>query len=126
MTTKMNKWIGFQFSTGSETGKDFLAFQKDAKTDLKKMLTEAGMKLKSFSGGHYEFSAVAENEENGRYVYVSISDVRYFKDKWISQVLVRAMKHEKDWSGGFNQYTTWDQIGKKVKTISLSKDPAYR
>lgn len=124
-TKKMKKWIGYQFSTGVEIGNDYKEFQKDARADLRKMLKDAGMQLLTFNGSHYQFSAVAKNPENERHVYISIIDVRYWQDKWVNTVLCRAMNHDRDWSGGVNQYCPWNQVGEKAKEISMSRDRAY-
>ena len=85
----MEKWLGFQFSSGSYVGDDYKRFQRDAKTCLKKMCTENGLLLHSFSGNHYEFSAVLQNELTHKYVYLSISAVSYTHlDVYKRQILV--------------------------------------
>lgn len=109
-----NKWDEHEFSTGSYAGKDYLEFQKDCRSDLKKMAKENDMELVSFNKNHYCFSAVLKDDED-RYVYVSQSDVRFFmKD----EVLVRSMEHEKDWSGGRNTFCTWGEVGERAKAIA--------
>ena len=114
----IEKWLGFQFSSGPYVGDDYKSFQRDAKACLKKMCTENGLLLHSFSGNHYEFSAVLQNESTHRYVYLSISDVRYWQDEWYLKVLIRTMAHDKDWTGGGNHFCTWDEIPKTAKWLS--------
>ena len=104
----IEKWIGFQFSTGSYPGADYLDFQKEAIRELKKMV-KPDFTVKA-NKNHYAFSAVLHHEESGKYVYISISDVRDFGDQWYNRVLIRMMAHDKDWTGGPNHYCTWPKI----------------
>lgn len=107
----MNKWLNHQFSTGVYTGEDYLKFQRDARTDLKKQANATGFDLHQFNKNHYNFSAVLRHRETGKFVYVSISDVRFFNNQWFDHVLIRTMAHDKDWTGGMNNYCQWDEIG---------------
>lgn len=110
MTNKLKKWIGHKFSSGCDTEKDYLAFQKDARADLRKQAASAGYKLYQFNKNHYCFSAVLQHKETGSYVYISIADVRSGLWRWYEEVLYRTMAHEKDWTGGPNRFCTWDGI----------------
>lgn len=106
----MSKWLNFQFSTGVYPGEDYIRFQRQARNELKKQAEASGFELHQFNKNHYEFSAVLRHKETNRFVYVSISDVRYFPNKWYDRVLIRTMAHDKDWSGGPNNYCCWDNI----------------
>ena len=108
-----NNWANHEFSTGCTTGKDYIQFEKDSKAELRKMAEENGLKLHSFSKNHYCFSAVLTDGE--KYVYVSQSDVRGFFD--IDKILIRSMAHDKDWTGGRNQYCSWNEVGREAKRI---------
>lgn len=48
MNSKLKKWCGYEFSTGISTGEDYLRFQKEAKTELKKMLSASGFEIFKF------------------------------------------------------------------------------
>lgn len=109
MTNKLKNWIGHKFSSGCDTGEDYLAFQKDARADLRKQAASAGYKLHKFYKNHYCFSAVLQHEETGSYVYIYVTDVRCGR-KWHEEVLYRTMAHEKDWTGGPNRFCAWDGI----------------
>jgi hypothetical protein len=117
MKNKMENWVSFQFSSGGFAGSDYIAFQKNAKIDLKAMAEENGFVLHGFSKGHYEFSAVLKDKETETYIYVSISDVRFFPNKWWYEVLYRTMAHEKDWTGGSNCFCRWSDIGVKARQL---------
>lgn len=116
---KVENWLGFAFSTGSTTGSDYLAFEKNMRADLKKQAEANGMELYAFHKNHYEFCAVLREKETGAFAYISISDVRFFKDEWHRSTLYRTMKNEKDWTGGANHYAPWKDIGKAVKDLLL-------
>lgn len=120
MANMIEEWGAHQFSTGCETGSDYLAFQKAAKADLRKQARAAGYALHSFHPNHYCFSAVLRDEETGGFIYVSVSDVR-FNSRWYDRVLHRAMAHEKDWTGGQNQYCAWTGIREALEQYRMRR-----
>ena len=119
MANAMEKWLNYEFSSGTVAGDDYKKFQRAAKADLKKKAETAGYTLHSFHAGHYDFSAVLRDAETGKLIYVAISDVRFFRNQWYTEVLYRTMKHDKDWSGGTNQFCTWPKIADVLKCIKL-------
>lgn len=112
-----DKWLSHEFSSGPYAGEDYIKFQSEMKRDLRKQLAENDLVLHSFGKNHYEFSAVALNPENGRFGYISISDVRFFKNEWFSDVLYRTMKTDKDWTGGPNRRCKWENVGSCMKQL---------
>lgn len=94
-----------EFSSGGTAGRDYKQFQAKYRNWLKKELH--GYKV-TLHPNHYEFSAVIEKPANcaepAKYVYLSVPDVRFFPRKWATNILVRAMAHAKDWTGGRNNY----------------------
>ena len=94
-----------EFSSGGTTGQDYKQFQAKYRNWLRKELSGYSVTLLP---NHYEFSAVIEKPAAGaepaRYVYLSISDVRAFPRQWATRILVRTMRHAKDWTGGYNNY----------------------
>ena len=117
MTKTMSRWLGHKFSTGSFPGEDYLKFQRNAKADLKKNAESYGFEIHKFSKNHYSFSAVLNEKNSEKFIYVSISDVRFWQDEWANHVLIRTMAHDSDWTGGHNNYCTWDEIGEKAKRL---------
>lgn len=105
--TSVKSYRNYVFSSGCTTGSDYQTFERRCKFELNKMGKERGFNLHTFHKNHYEWTAVLE--KNGKFIYVSISDVRYF-DNWYDHVLVRTMAHEKDWHGGYNNFTSWDNV----------------
>lgn len=94
-----------QFSSGPTTGGDYKTFERRFRAWMRKELE--GYTVKMYPN-HYEFSAVItrrhSDESPAKYVYVSIPDVRFFPRTWATNILVRGMKHDKDWTGGYNNY----------------------
>jgi len=109
MANKLKKWTTHEFSTDSYAGKDYLKFQREARTDLRKQAEAAGYRLFEFNKNHYCFSAVLQDEKTGNFVYVTVNDVRY-SSHWYSEILYRTMEHEKDWIGGPNHSCPWDEL----------------
>lgn len=76
-----------------------------------------GYTLHLFNKNHYCFSAVLHHAQMDKFIFVSIPDVRFFKNQWYINVLYRTMKHEKDWTGGCNHHCQWNDIGKFISKI---------
>ena len=120
---QLQPWWDHEFSTGCTTGLDYRKFQADYGRYLRKALP--GYRV-DMHGNHYEFSAVITKKgEDGapdRYVYLSISDVRFFPRAWASNVLVRTMEHAEDWTGGRNQYCSIGHIPQLVDELMAEMD----
>ena len=50
-------------------------------------------------------------------MYISISDVRYFTNEWYSHILIRTAKSDTDYRGGFNHYTTLENLPYKAARL---------
>ena len=48
---------------------------------------------------HYCFTAFIKTHDD-LYVYISIPDVRFWKNEWYNHILIREAKDEKDYHGG--------------------------
>ena len=110
----MKKWVGNYFQSSTCSTPEFNSFSRAFKKYIKENLPK-NAELVNFSKGHFYCSGFVKKED--KYVYFSISDVRYFPDQWYNQVLVRTAKNEKDYSGGFNGYTKLDNFKKSVETL---------
>ena len=120
----LQKYWGHQFSSGTRPGPDYIAFQAAYGRWLKKLLPEYEVDMHK---NHYEFSCVICKKGTGgapdKYVYLSISDVRFFHGEWIYNILIRTMKHAKDWTGGTNGFCQIDQIKERVDEL-MKRDAA--
>lgn len=108
----MKKWQNHKFSSGTINGDDFIEFLKDSKSDLKAMCKEHELKVYAFNKNHYCFSAVLTDGE--KFVYISQSDVRWSDP---DRILIRSMKGPRDYTGGMNQYCSWEDVGEKAVEI---------
>lgn len=112
-----NKWLNHTFSSSTSPLPDYIQFQKEMRKDLRKQAEQNNMVLHSFNKNHYEFTAVLKDKETDNFMYVSISDVRFWKNEWYNHVLIRTMEHEKDWTGGSNHYCNWLEVGVKTREL---------
>lgn len=99
----IEKWIGYEFESSSELTKEFSLFARDIKKHIKEVLPH-GSELVNWNRGHFEVCGFIKRGD--KFVYFSISDVRYWQDNWNVNILVRTAKHEKDYTGGSNGYST--------------------
>ena len=101
---ELEKYLSHQFSTGRYTGEDYKSFQRKYINYLRSVCKENGWELLVSSKGHYWLSAFIRNTA-GKHLYLSISDVRYWKNEWYNNILIRTAEHSKDYRGGRNNYT---------------------
>lgn len=112
---KAEKWFGYDFESGCTTTKEYEQFQRDCRSDLKKMAAENGLELHEFYKNHFCFDAVLTDGE--KFIYVGVGDVRYGCWNSSTDVLVRTMQHAKDWRGGGNHFCTWNRVGELAKNL---------
>ena len=101
---ELEKYLTYEFSSGSYTGEDYKSFQRKYINYLRSVCKENGWELLVSNKGHYIFSAFIRNQENN-HLYISISDVRFFKNNWYNHILIRCANHAKDYCGCGNNYT---------------------
>ena len=112
----LKKYIDYEFSSGCYTGEDYKSFQTKYINYLRAMCKENHWELVKVGKNHYCFSSFIKSSEN-KCVYLSISDVRYFSNEWYSHILVRTAKNEVDYRGGFNNYTTLENLDYTVAKL---------
>ncbi len=105
----LKKYVGYEFSSGCYIGDDYKSFQTKYINYLRSICKQNHWQLVNVGKNHYCFSAFIKSAEN-KCIYVSISDVRYFSDEWYNHILIRTVKNETDYRGGFNNYTTLDDL----------------
>lgn len=110
----LEKYLDYEFSSGSYTGEDYKQFQNKYINYLRALCRQNGWELVNVGRNHYEFSAFFKNKEN-HYIYFSISDVRFWPNEWYNRVLYRTAKHEKDYTGGHNCYTNLPALQYAIK-----------
>lgn len=106
----LKQYLNYEFSSGCYTGEDYKAFQTKYINFLKAICRNNRWKLVNVGKNHYCFSAFIKGGTENKYVYLSISDVRYFSNEWYKHILIRTAKNEVDYHGGFNQYTSLENL----------------
>ena len=119
MTTlkDLQKYLNYEFSSGCYTGEDYKVFQTKYINYLKAICRNNRWKLVNIGKNHYCFSAFIKGGTENKYVYISISDVRYFSNEWYKHILIRTAKNEVDYHGGFNQYASLESLEWKVAKL---------
>ena len=108
----LEKFKDWEFSSGGITGEDFRIFSRKFRSFVKKNIPP-GAELVKFTRGHYFLSGFIKKEN--KFVYFSISDVRYFKNEWAKNILIRTAISDRDYTGGPNDFTTLEDFKKAVK-----------
>ena len=101
---ELKKYLGYEFSSGCYTGEDYKSFQTKYINYLKTMCSENHWQLVNVGRNHYCFSAFIKSAEN-KCVYISI------------YILIRTAKDEQDYRGGFNHYTTLENLDGKAAEL---------
>ena len=102
-----------------KTEYEYTDFQRNYRSVLKDLCKDIGMELHSFNKNHYEFSAVLKSNVTNQFYYISISDVRTFKNEWANHILYRTMAHEKDYSGGHNCYSSLKELPENLLNLDM-------
>ena len=113
-----NKYLSYTFSTGSETGADDKTFERAYKRYLTALCKESNWQLTAFHKNHYEFSCFIRFRD--RVVFLSIPDVRYWKNAWYEHILIRLAKDEADFHGGQNHYTDIPHLKQDIEHLFRS------
>lgn len=112
----LKKYLNYEFSSGPYTGSDYLSFQTKYINYLKTLCKDNNWELSSVSKYHYCFSAFIKNSHD-KYIYLSVSDVRFFSNEWYKHILIRTAIHEKDYNGGRNNFTTLSELKSAIETL---------
>ena len=110
---KMEKWYDYTFESSSGLTAEFQAFVKDFKKYLLQQVRK-DFELVNCSRGHFEISGFLKNKKNKKFVYFSISDVRYFPNSWYNNILIRTAENEKDYTGSSNNNCKFAEINNKA------------
>ena len=115
MPANLRSFYNYQFSSGGYIGDDFKSFNTKFRNFIKRSLPN-GWNINYWNRGHYYCSGVIETLEH-QFIYFSIPDVRYFTFEWATNILIRTMKHNKDWTGGNNHYTDIFNFSKDIQKL---------
>ena len=114
MARSVKSYINEHFVSACNRTEQYEEFERACKRELKKQCVRFGIGIHCFHQNHFEWSAVLE--KGSKFVYVSMSDVRFWKN-WYSDVLIRTMAHPTDWRGGSNNYCSFDKIAETADKL---------
>ena len=99
---------------GGYTSPDYKTFERKYRNFLRNVCKHNAYELTWFHGNHYCFSAMINS--GNKYIYLSISDVRYWKNAWYNNILIRYALHDKDYGGAHsrNEYTDLKNLESKL------------
>lgn len=103
MANALEKWLNNEFSFDLIAGDGYKQFQEEACEDLRRQAEAAGYTLSFFRKGKYKFSASVRDNETGRFVFVTISDMRFTPNHCYGTAFYRAMKNEYDWQDDWRE-----------------------
>ena len=111
MRTFIKKWEWFKFILYSVPTEQYANFNKWFKRIMKNIATNLWWTIEWFKPNHFDTSWFITVGD--KHVFISISDVRYFKDEWKDHILYRTAKDTNDYMWWSNKYTTlinlrWD------------------
>lgn len=116
--TFINKWLNHKFENlGTVVSTDYKQFQKEYKAIIKQIAKENDFDIYTFNSNHYEFSCVLKHTETLQFIYISISDVRFFPNQWCNHILFREMEHETDWKGKTNKYCNLNELSASIGSL---------
>ena len=113
---KLEDYENYEFESSIYRTKEYIAFERTYRNYLKKHLPE-GFSLHAFNKNHFEFSCVIKTDTDN-YIYFSIPDVRLWPNEWKTNILIRQMKHDKDWTGRQNYFTDLNHLEHDLEQLN--------
>ena len=101
---KIIEWKPIEFMSSAYKTEQFKDFTRDMRRHIKKVFSEIAEV--DFNVGHFYFFVFLKNKKTGKYCYINIGDVRWNlgMGDWYDSVLIRTAKHDKDYTGGGNNF----------------------
>ena len=106
------------FRSSSGKTDEFKAFVKYFRKELTEQVKREGLELVKFNTGHFYVSGFVRNPDTGEYAYFSVSDVRFFRNEWCDNILIRTAKDDSDYHGGVNMYSTLEELGGRLMFLT--------
>lgn len=106
------EWIG----DGVKGSYDFKRFALQFRNAVKRSLPE-NWKLHECKPNWFTITGFVHNTVTDKWIYFSISDVRFWKDEWCDQILIRTANGPRDFKGGGNHYTSALDFKKNIEWL---------
>ena len=115
--TQLKKYYNHEFDDwGGTTSKDYKGFESKYINYIKRICKDNEWQFISGNRNHYQFSCVIQRNDS-IYIYISISDVRYWHNEWYNRILIRTMKHATDWTGNSNNYSNLENLVENISKL---------
>ena len=109
MSNKLSEIFKIEFISSTGVTEQYKAAKRLFRSRMKRLFPEDEVIIGSCP--HFEFTGFIKRSE--RYVYFSTGDLRW---KLMDSMLVRTAKHDKDWTGGHNNFVQYnDDFDGKLK-----------
>ncbi len=95
---KLEDYENYEFVSSCYRTPEYISFERKYRNYIKKHLPE-GYTLHDF-------------------IYMSISDVRFFPNEWKNNILIRQMENDHDWRGKSNNYTDLKHFTEDIKQLN--------
>lgn len=111
------KWNGKRLEDdGVTVSRQYRGFQTAFKNILEDIAKDLGARLVWFSKGHYDETAMFER--GGRFAYLSHSNNVYERaTPELKSVLIRTASHERDYTGGPNNFVDWCNLTNQLDRL---------
>jgi len=117
---RIEDWKNVEFQSSSGLTEEFAAFAKMYRTYINKMAKKEGLQLVSWNRGHFYCSGFLKNANTGKLAYFSCSDVRFLSREWLNNILIRTAQHDKDYTGGQNNFCSLDNMAKSALNLTAN------
>lgn len=114
--TEIEKYLNYKFNSDWENTKEYLDFQSKYISYLRYIFNKQKYRIIKINKNHFEFSLFVF--ANNKLVYFSISDVRYYKNEWYNNILIRTVNSENDYIGNKNYYTNLKSLISNIEFIT--------
>ena len=127
----IKKWHGRTLQDdGAWVSKEFKSFQTAFGNAMKKIADSLGGEVVNYSKGHYDMSGFIKRGD--KFVYFSYDNSignggrshvnlkfcdGWFCDGWHSPLLIRTAKHERDYTGGRNNYESFEHCEELIDKL---------
>ena len=118
---KLEDWRSVTIESSTGPTPEWIAFARMYRAHIARDATRHGLDLVSWRRGHFDASAFFKNRTTGRLAYLSISDVRFFRNECMENILLRTAAHDKDYTGGPNCWTTLDTLSETLERLTTQE-----
>ena len=118
----INQWKNIRFESSAFLTEQFARFARAYKKAIVETLNNE-FELVKWNRGHFYISTFFRNKTTGKLIYISCSDVRFFPNEWFFNILIRTAKHEKDYTGGSNNFSSLNTLYENA--VRLTKEDIW-